>query len=395
MEVGKNYKVEIIDEDNIGNGIAKVDNMIIFVQKALKGDILDIKITSIKKRYATASISKIIYPSNNRIIPKCKYYDKCGGCSFLHTTYKNERNIKHKYLEKLFGMNVEYLDTNQELNYRNKVTLHVKNGILGLYNENTHEICEINNCLLLDPMINLKISEIKRFDLSNISQIMIRLINNKIMISVTSIKDDINIKNIKCDSLYINGKLVKGEEYLIDEVNGFKFSIYPESFYQVNKNGMIGIYNKAKHYLANNNSLLDLYCGTGTIGIWMNDKFKKITGIEINKSSIKNANINLELNNLKNLKFICRDAKDTNDKFDSIIVDPPRNGLSSHVIDYLNYSNAKEIVYISCNPNTLKRDIDALNKYDLRFISCADMFPRTKHIECISLLTKKEEDILH
>ena len=389
MEEGKNYKVEIFDEDNIGNGIAKIDDMIVFVSGALKGDILNIKIDTLKKRYATAKINKVIYPSQNRIIPKCKYYNECGGCSFLHTTYKNERNAKQKYLEKLFGLKVEYLDCNNHLNYRNKVTLHVKEGKLGLYNENTHDICEIDSCLLLDAKINSKMADFKRFDLTGIKEIMIRSINNKIMISVTATTDDVHIKNIKCDSLYVNGKLIKGEEYLIDEINDLKFSIYPDAFYQVNKEGMNSIYTKAMHYLDNSDSLLDLYCGTGTIGIWMKDKFKNITGVEINKSSIKNANINLELNDIKNIEFICRDAKDIKKKYDSIIVDPPRNGLSSSVIDYLNYSNAKQIVYISCNPNTLKRDIDKLDKYDLRSLSCADMFPRTKHIECVCLLERR------
>ena len=108
MEVGKNYKVEVFDEDNIGNGIAKIDDIIVFIDGALNGDILDIKITSVKKRYAYASINRVIYPSGNRIIPKCKYYKQCGGCAFLHTTYKNERKAKQKYLEKLFNTKVEY-----------------------------------------------------------------------------------------------------------------------------------------------------------------------------------------------------------------------------------------------------------------------------------------------
>ena len=389
MKEGNIYKVDIIDEDNIGNGICKIDNIVVFVKNALIGDILEIKITNIKKRYATAIINKIIFPSNNRIIPKCKYYNSCGGCTFLHTTYDYERSIKHKYLEKLFNHKVEYLDKSSEFNYRNKVTLHVCNNKLGLYDENTHDLIEIDECLLLNDKINQKIKEIKRFDLSNIEEIMIRCISDKIMINIKSLKDDINIKNIKCDSLYINDKYIKGEKYLIDNINGYKFSVYPEAFYQVNKQSMINLYNKAYDYLDKSSSLLDLYCGTGTIGIWMSNKFNKVVGVEINKSAIENANINKELNNIDNIEFICNDAKNIDTSFDTIIVDPPRNGLSVYTHNNLNMSNAKQIIYISCNPNTLKRDIDLMNNYELKYISCVDMFPRTGHIECVCLLERK------
>ena len=389
MKENDNIKVNIIDEDNIGNGICKVDNFIVFVKGALNGETLEITIKEVKKRFATATIKRIIFPSSKRIIPKCKYYNTCGGCTFLHTTYDNERNIKLKYIEKLFNRKINYIKNNNEYNYRNKVTLHVKDEHIGMYDEKTHELCEISSCLLLNPLINNKISEIKRFDLSTISEIMIRVINNQIMISVTSSKDDINIKNIKCDSLYINGKLIKGEEYLIDVINDYKFTIYPDSFYQVNKEGMINIYNIAHDYIEKCDTLLDLYCGTGTIAIWLHDKAKKVTAVEINKNAIKNANINKELNNIKNIEFICNDAKNIKGEYDTIVIDPPRNGMSVYVIDYLNYSKAKNIIYISCNPNTLKRDLGYLDKYQIVDISACDMFPRTKHIEMICVLERK------
>ena len=389
MEVGQTYKVSIIDEDNIGNGIAKINDFVVFVKNGLKDDKLEIEITKVNKRFANAIITKIINPSKNRTFSKCKYYESCGGCAFLHTTYHNERTIKHNYLEKLFETKIEYLPILNEYNYRNKVTLHVKDGKVGFYNENTHDLCEIDSCLLLDNLINEKIKEIKRFDLSKISEIMIRVINNKTMISVKSSEDDINIKNIKCDSLYINDKFIKGEEYLIDEVGEYKFCVYPESFYQVNKDIMIKIYKKAYELIKKSESLLDLYCGIGTIGIWMHDKFDHIKGIEINKSAIDAANINKELNNINNIEFECNDAKNTLAHFDTIIVDPPRSGLSVHVLTHLLYSEAKQIVYISCNPNTLKRDLLFLSKYEPKYFGCADMFPRTKHIEMICLLELK------
>ena len=153
---------------------------------------------------------------------------------------------------------------------------------------------------------------------------------------------------------------------------------------------MILLYNKVKEYAGTGNKLLDLYCGTGTIGIYLKDNFKEITGIEINKESILNANINKSLNHINNIHFICGDASILkNDCYDVVIVDPPRSGLSSKVINLLNNLDTKKIVYVSCNPKTLKRDIELLNNYMLKSIECVNMFNKTKHVECVCLLERK------
>ncbi len=390
MKLKDKYRVEIIDEDNIGNGISKIDNFVIFINNALKGEILDIEITKINKHYAVGKILNIVKKNNKRIEVVCKYYNSCGGCNFLHTTYENEIENKINYLEKLFQTKINYLNNSSNLNYRNKVTLHVDNGVLGYYNDKTHNLCEIDYCYLLNDKINDKIKEIKKYNLKDITEIMIRCISNKIMINITTNNENIDLKNIECDCLYINNKYVKGEKYLIDIIDNIKYSIYPNSFYQVNNEVMKFIYDKAKEYIESDDTLLDLYCGTGTIGIYLKDNFKHITGLEINTSSIENAKINLELNNINNIEYICDDAKNIKGKFDAIIVDPPRIGLSNQVIEYLNKSNSKKLVYISCNPNTLKRDINKLNNYNLEEISSSSMFPRTKHIECVCKLVRKE-----
>ena len=155
---------------------------------------------------------------------------------------------------------------------------------------------------------------------------------------------------------------------------------------------MTNIYNKALNYAGKGNNLIDLYCGTGTIGLWLKNNFNNILGIEINESSIKNANINKELNKANNINFKLGDASIINkyiNNIDTILVDPPRAGLSKSVINTLNNSKSNKIVYISCNPKTLKRDIDKLTNYDLKDISACSMFPRTKHIECVCLLERK------
>lgn len=389
MKINDIYQVTIISEDMEGNGIARIDNFVIFVFGALKNEKVKIKITEINKRYAKGKIINILEKSNKRKSVLCPIYDKCGGCNFFHTSYENERTIKLKEIERLFNRKVNYLNTTNSLNYRNKVTLHIKNNKIGFYDTKTHNICSFNTCYILNPLINKTIDKIKSYDLTNIDEIMIRSVNNEVMINIISDIKNLELLNIDVDSLYLNSKFIKGKEYLIDNINGLKFSIYPDSFYQINNEGMTSIYNKAKEYIGSGGTLLDLYCGTGTIGIWMSDKYNKITGVEINESSIKNANINKKLNNIKNINFICGDCKTIKGKFDSIIVDPPRSGLSKEVIKYINNSNSKVLVYISCNYKTLKRDIELLDKYNFKDMSICDMFPRTKHVECVCLLYNK------
>lgn len=391
MKINDIYEVIIDSVDINGNGVTRINNIVTFIPNALENEKLKIKITEIEKHFAYAEILEIINSSNLRNEVKCPYYNKCGGCNFLHTSYENEINVKLSNLERLFNRKINYISNEDINNYRNKVTLHVLKGKIGYFNSKTHDLCEIDNCLLLNPKINLKIHDLNNYDLNGIEEIMIRSINNKIMINIKGKNINKNIKSIECDSLYINDEFISGEKYLIDEINNLKFSIYPNSFYQVNKEVMTNIYNKAKEYAGLGNNLIDLYCGTGTIGLWLKDNFKNITGIEINNSSIKNANINKELNNAKNINFKLADASIINkyiNNIDTILVDPPRAGLSKSVINTLNNSKSNKIVYISCNPKTLKRDIDKLDNYNIIEISACNMFPRTKHIECVCLLER-------
>ena len=182
----------------------------------------------------------------------------------------------------------------------------------------------------------------------------------------------------------MNDKLVYGNAYIIEELGNIKYSIYPNAFFQVNIDNMKIMYDKVKEYAFNGDKLLDLYCGTGTIGIYLKENFKEVTGIEVNKEAILNANINKNLNNLSDINFICGDASIAkNNNYDVIVVDPPRSGLSNKVINFLNKSNAKTIVYVSCNPKTLKRDLDLLDKYNMVEMECINMFNKTKHIECV------------
>ncbi len=394
MKINDIYEVTINDEDDIGNGITRIDNFVVFVPYALKDEKLKIKITKVNKRFATAKIEKIINKSNRRQCVKCKSFNECGGCSFLHLSFDEEKKKKIDFIYKLFNTNVKEILTNNEYNYRNKATFHVKDGRIGYYSENTNDIVEFDNCLLLDERINEVYNTLKNIDLSNIFEVIVRTSKSSVMVIFKGDTNDFDynplVNKVKIDSLYLNDKLLYGNAYIIEELGNIKYSIYPNAFFQVNTDNMKIMYDKVKEYAGSGNKLLDLYCGTGTIGIYLKENFEEVTGIEVNKEAILNANINKNLNNLRNINFICGDASIAkNNDYDVIVVDPPRSGLSKKVIDFLNKSNAKTIVYVSCNPKTLKRDLDLLAKYSMTKLECINMFNKTKHCEVITALDKK------
>ncbi len=391
MKINDIYEVIIESVDDIGNGVTRINNIVVFIPYTLSNEKVKIKIVSISKRFAVGKVIEFITKSDKRCEVKCNCYNECGGCNFLHINFNDELSIKINYINKLFNTNINTVLTNNEYNYRNKATFHIKDGKIGYYSEKTNNIIEFNNCLLLDNRINDIYNYLKEHELSTISEVIIRVTTKDIMIVFKGEKYDINdiINHFNITSIYLNDKLIYGESYIIEEIDNIKYSIYPNSFFQVNKNNMKIMYDKTREYAGYGNNLLDLYCGTGTIGIYLKDNFKHIDGIEINKDSIKNANINKKLNNINNINFVCGDASIAkNNNYDVIIVDPPRSGLSKKVINFLNKSNAKRIVYISCNPKTLKRDIDLLNNYKMIKLEIINMFNKTKHIECITLLEK-------
>lgn len=393
MKINDTYEVIINDEDDIGNGITRIDNFVVFVPYALKDEKIGIRITKVNKRFATGKIEKIITKSDRRECVKCKSFNECGGCSFLHLSFLEEKKKKINFINKLFNTNIKEILTNNEYNYRNKATFHVKDGKVGYYSESTNDLVEFDNCLLLDDRINEVYSILKNINLSGISEVVVRTSKNSVMVIFKGEKEDFNydelINNIKIDSIYLNNKLLYGSAYIIEEIDNIKYSIYPNAFFQVNTENMKIMYDKVKEYAGSGDKLLDLYCGTGTIGIYLKDNFREVTGIEVNKEAILNANINRGLNNLTGINFICGDASIAkNNNYDVIVVDPPRSGLSKKVIDFLNKSNAKTIVYVSCNPKTLKRDLDLLAKYSMTKLECINMFNKTKHCEVITSLER-------
>ena len=389
-------KIETLDHN--GRGIGKLNNKIVFVNNALPNEIVDIKITNEKSKYIEADVINYIEKSKDRIDSKCPYYNACGGCDLLHINYKKQIefkknkiiNIISKYLDSNIVIN-DVIESNDHFNYRNKVTFQVNKNI-GFFKDKTNNIVKIDSCLLVDKRINDCIKYLNKLDLKSINKITCRVGSNKLMIIINSVNDiDINpIKEI-ADSIYINSKLVYGDKNIYNTIGDCKFIISPDSFFQINNDVCKKLYESIKNETKNSSNILDLYCGTGTIGIYVS-KNKNVLGIEINESAIKDADINKKINNINNISFICGDSgkKSSNLSFkpDTIIVDPPRSGLDSTTIHNIITMNPNKIIYVSCDPMTLARDLKELRKnYNIKSITPFDMFPQTKHIETLTILT--------
>ena len=397
--------IEITSMDHNGRGIGKLNNKIVFVKNALPGEIVNLKILKEKKNFIEAEVLSYIKKAENRIESVCPYYLECGGCDLLHLNYNDQlkfkqdkiNNIINRYLDTKITIN-DIVKCDDNFNYRNKVSFQVKEKI-GFYNDKTYEIIPIKSCLIANNIINDSIKYLNKLDLKNISKIICRTGNNKLMIILESTTLDIDITSLKeiADSIYIkkdNEYILKyKDKYITESLDNYKYLISPDSFFQINKNICIKLYNKIKEYVGSNNNVIDLYCGTGSIGIFISEN-NNVIGIELNKYAILDANLNKELNNLKNIDFICGDSgkmlNKINFKPDIIIVDPPRSGLSKETISNLLKYNPKKIIYVSCDPMTLARDLNILKEhYNIDELTPYDMFPNTKHVECLCLLTKK------
>lgn len=393
--------MKITKLDNQGRGITYQDGKIIFVENALENEEVSIILTQDKKKYACAVATAIQTENENRVIPKCPYYKKCGGCNLMHINYAYEEEYKLNKVKEILkkyaniDADVRLIKNNRELFYRNKITLKVENNKFGYYNANTHEFVEIDSCLLASSSINKIINNHDFIKVEN-GEIVIRSnYKDDILISIKTnekycIKEDIpsNIKGI-----VVNGKAIYKNNYFYDYIGDIKFKVSYNAFFQVNNFMAKQIFDILNNNLSGKN-LLDLYCGVGTLCLSLKDKYKNIYGIEKIGNAIKDAKYNANNNAIKNAHYFTGDTskilKKLNVKFDTIIVDPPRSGLNKETIDQILAINPKKLAYISCDPMTLARDLKILiNSYNIEKINALDMFPNTYHVETVVILSKK------
>lgn len=398
-------KVRIEKLDNYGRGLAHLSNKIVFVPNALPNEVVEVDIVSEKKKYIEGIVKKYYATATNRKNINCPYYNLCGGCSLEHLSFEDENTFKEEkvkaILKKYANENIENLPikSKEMYHYRNKITFHIKDNKLGFYKDNTNSLVEIDNCLLANRKINSLIEPLKALvKINSLEEIMIRTSNDErfVLVKLTGKVSRYESLLPLVDVLLINDKVITTNDKILTTISSKKYYLSADAFFQINKDLTKDLYDVALEEVKNNSleKALDLYCGTGTIGIYISKYLKEVIGIDKVKENISNANKNRELNNALNCKFLCAKVEDVIDNYkgiDLIIVDPPRAGLKGKVIETILKILPKELIYISCDVITLARDLKILkNNYDIKLVQPFNMFPRTYHVECACILKRKE-----
>lgn len=394
-------EVKIEKLDDFGRGICYIDNKVTFVPNTIPNDLVEIKITKEFKNYNEGKLINILIPSKKRIEPKCPYFSKCGGCVLQNMNYKDTLEYKKEKVTNIFKknkleINPIVIENANYYNYRNKISLKVIDKKIGYYEPKSHFIVEIDSCLVASNSINKTISLIKKMGINN-GLVTIRCNKNDEILIIIESKDKLNIdvdsikENIKLVGIVINNKLFYGEDFLYENINEIFYKISYDSFFQVNPYIAEKIFNIIKENIKPNETVLDIYSGVGTLSLTATTVAKKVIGIEIVENAVLNAIHNAKINKINNVDFLLNDATKAITKlnlfFDKVIVDPPRAGLTKTVIDTIKKIKPKEIIYVSCDPQTLVRDIKLLSDlYIINKFYIADMFSFSYHVESVCIL---------
>ena len=397
-------KIDIEKLDDFGRGIGYIDGKITFVPNTVPGDIVNINIIKEHKKYNEATIDNFIKYSEDRVKPPCPYFTKCGGCTLQNLSYENTINYKLNKIKNIFTKNriditPKIISNPNPYNYRNKISLKVVETKIGFYLNNTHNIIEIDECLIANPAINECINYIKNFNIIN-GNVIIRCNQNEEILIIIESQDNLTIdiellkKKIKLVGIIINNKTFYGKNYLFERINNTLFKISYDSFFQVNPYIASELFQLISDNIKQYDKVLDLYCGVGTLSLNAASKALSVTGIEIVPNAILNALFNASLNDLSNVHFVLNDVSDAIAKikldFNKVIVDPPRAGLTKETIDILLKINPTSIIYVSCDPQTLVRDYKLLSDiYEIEKSYILDMFSYTYHVETVLILKKR------
>ena len=434
------FTVKITDMTNEGAGVCRIDDTVVFVIGAVTEDLCKIKIIKTAKNYCVAMICELIEPSGYRITPECPV-KRCGGCVFQNISYEYELKLKRCFVENAFkkaGVIIKVEETASAggtCSYRNKAQFPVyeENGQIkfGFFAKRTHEAVGFEKCMINPGEFSEIASAVcELFEKNGVTAydettgngllrhiylrkgsggtVLTLVINGKNIPcadeiareltnrfkSITGIVINVNTENtnvITGDGYYA----LCGDPLVYDRLCGKRFAVSPASFYQVNHDCCEALYNKSKELLEikPEETVVDLYCGVGTVGLCVADNAKRLIGVEIVKEAINNAKYNAKINGIDNAEFYCGDSsivKEIIKNPDAVIVDPPRKGLSDDVIAAITELKPKKLLYISCNPDTLARDIKKLSaSYAFDIAYPFNMFPRTGHVECVTLMTRK------
>ena len=451
LPVKKNEIIDITIDDFAvdGSGIGHFDGLTIFVPLSVPGDRLSVKIVKAAKRHAYGIIDRIISPAEGRKEPDCPVYSKCGGCCFRHISYETELKYKEKRVrDSLFRIGGiedivfnEIVGNGQRDRYRNKCLLPIGrgNGLeMGFYAPHSHRIIDTADCLLQPTEFSLIMGTVRSFieqhgisvyDETAHTGLLRRLFLRKaektgeimvcLVVNGDALPFERELAEILTDrlpeiaSIMINrnsdktnvalgkeSRCIYGREYITDVLCGLKFAVSPLSFYQVNRKQAERLYMEADRFaeLSGTECLVDLYCGTGTIGLSLAAKAGRLIGVEIVPDAVENARENARRNCIENAEFLCMDAAGAGTKFkadgikpDVVIIDPPRKGCSNEALDLIAELDPQRIIYISCDPATLARDLKYLAVKGYRAVEATpfDLFPATAHVETCVLISRK------
>ena len=450
MELAKNqeHTVTIEGYGEGGMGVARIDGRVVFVHGALRGEKCRVLILKTLKSVAFAKVLEVIEPSSERITPDCPYFPRCGGCTYRHIRYEEELRLKKQRvqdnLSRIGGSDVtveEILGAQDTLRYRNKAQYPVsKDGAVGFYRARTHEVIECEHCLLVKPEADAAAEALREYMQSCrvagydektgrglVRHLYIRsnaageslicvLVNGDKLPKEDRLVTLLRDACPKCTGIVLGtntkkGNVILGDRYrtlwgsdrLEDTLCGKTFRLSVPSFYQVNRVQAERLYAKAIEFagLTGQETVLDLYCGAGTITLALSDHAKKVLGAEIVPEAIDDARENAARNGVKNAEFFCGDASDVAKKLarenlrpDVITVDPPRKGLAADVVESIAEMQPQRVVYVSCDSATMARDVKRLADlgYTAQRACAVDMFPRADHVETVVLLSKGEVD---
>ncbi len=452
LKVGQQVIVDIKRLGINGEGLAFYKGLAVFVDNAIPGEGVNVEITKINDKMAFAKVIEFKHESEYRVNPLCPYYEVCGGCQSAHIEYNKmcefKRNLVIEALERYTKLNPKSFEIKQTFKMENNLHYRYKSSLtacsrfdkieLGLIRPNSNIVTPIDTCLTQNEIVNKINNEVKdvlnKYDLTaydsktqkgDIRNVVVRVSHYTNEAQVTLVyayknldkklaqvaKEIINIEYVVSvaktyhdqydDGLVIQKECVilEGKNTICENIGKYKFELSPESFFQLNPVQTENLYALTLKAckLSHKENVLDLYCGAGTIGIYMSNMAKNIIGVELNEAAVKNARENARRNKVKNAKYYVGKVDDVlpellknNINIDVVVCDPPRAGLGEDVCNTLLNNNFKRIVYVSCNPSTLAKDINLLTKkYQVKYMQPVDMFPHTSHVETIVLLEQK------
>lgn len=392
-------KVKIERLNDQLDGIGYINGKIVFVPKCSVGDDAEVLITEDKKSYAKG---KLISPLKK---VDCPYYYNCGGCNLRHLSYEETLKLKEENFKNLLNKNnininkVNIYDNRTIFNYRNKISLKIVDRNVGYFEESTNDLVNINECLLAKEEINKLIPVISDFGINN-GLVTIRCNYNNELLIIIETEDKIeydfnNLKDsFKIAGVVLNGKTILNDDFFFDKINDLLFKVSYDSFFQVNNLTAGYVFDIISKNIVKDDTVLDLYSGVGTLSICASKKAKNVLGVEVVKNAVLNALVNKKINKVDNVEFALGDVPKVlsklNNRFNTFIFDPPRKGLDKFTTHYTLSNKPNKIIYVSCNPITLVRDLKLLEKeYTVKEVSLIDMFSYTYHVECVTLLCRK------